>query len=71
MFTQESCEYRRAVTNPGEIANEFNEYFVNIGRLLSEQITYPHTSKDYLGDKSNVLFVVSAETIVSVLKFPT
>ena len=46
----------RAVTNPDEIANEFNEYFVNIGRLLSEQITSPHTSEEYLGDKSNVLF---------------
>ena len=46
----------RAVTNPDEIANEFNKYFVNIGRLLSEQITSPHTSKEYLGNKSNVLF---------------
>ena len=46
----------RAVTNPDKIANEFNEYFVNIGRLLSEQITSPHTSEEYLGDKSNVLF---------------
>ena len=43
----------RAVTNPDEIANEFNEfneYFANIGRLLSEQITSPHTSEEYLGD---------------------
>ena len=30
----------RAVTNPDEIANEFNEYFVNIGRLLSKQIQW-------------------------------
>ena len=26
----------RAVTNPDKIANKFNEYFVNIGHLLSE-----------------------------------
>ena len=39
-----------------EIANEFKEHFVNIGRLLSEQITSPHTSEEYLGDKSDVLF---------------
>ena len=27
-----------------------------LGRLLSEQITTPHNSKEYLGDKSKVLF---------------
>ena len=42
----------RTVTNPGEIANKFNKYFVNIGRFLSEQINSQHNSKDYLGDKS-------------------
>ena len=47
---------KRTVTNPDEIANEFNKYFVNIGRLLSEQITSPHNSKEYLDDKSKVLF---------------
>ena len=38
----------RAVTNPDEIANEFNEYFVNIGRLLSEQITLHTPAKNIL-----------------------
>ena len=38
----------RAVTNPDEIANEFNEYFVNIGRLLSEQITWIKFCRDKL-----------------------
>ena len=42
----------RTVTNQYEIANESNKYFVNIGRLLSEQIISPHNSKEYLGDKS-------------------
>ena len=37
----------RTVTNPDEIANESNKYFVNIGRLLSQQITFPHNSKEY------------------------
>ena len=40
-------------------ANEFNNYFVNIGRLLSEQITSPHTSKEYLSDRPNVSFEFS------------
>ena len=34
----------RMLTNADEIANEFNNYFVNIRRLLAEQITSPHTS---------------------------
>ena len=46
----------RTVTNPDEIAIEVNKSFVNIERLLSEQITSPHNSKEYLGDKSKVLF---------------
>ena len=61
----------RAVTNPDEIANEFNEYFVNIGRLLSEQITSSHTSEEYLGDKSNVLFrftPVNEDCIGNIIK---
>ena len=40
-----------------EIPNQFFigfSYFVNIGRLLSEQITFPHTSEEYLGDRPNV-----------------
>ena len=49
------------LTNSDEIANEFNNYFVNIGRLLSEQITSPHTSEEYLGDKPNISFKFSLE----------
>ena len=61
----------RTVTNPDEIANEFNKYFVNIGRLLSEQINSPHNSEDYLGDKSKVLFEftpVNEDRIGSIIK---
>ena len=47
------------LTDSDEIANEFNNYFVNIGRLLSEQITSQHTSKEYLGDRPNVSFKLS------------
>ena len=61
----------RAVTNPDKIAIEFNEYFVNIGRLLSEQKTSPHTSEEYLGDKSNVIFrftQVNKDCISNIIK---
>ena len=47
------------LTHSDEIANEFNNYFINIGRLLSEQITSPHTSEEYLGDRPNVSFKFS------------
>ena len=39
-----------------EIANEFNKYFINIGRLLSEQITFGLSSDEYLNDKTEVVF---------------
>ena len=54
------------LTDSDEIANEFNNYFVNIGRLLSEQITSPHTS-----DRPNVSFKfspVSEDRIGNIIK---
>ena len=38
----------RMVTNLDEIANEFNKYFVNIGRSLNDRIQSVTTSDDYL-----------------------
>ena len=38
----------RMVTDSDEIANKFNNYFVNIGRLLSERITSPRTNEEYI-----------------------
>ena len=45
--------FHSMLTDSDEIANEFNNYFVNIGRLLSEQTTSPNTSEEYLGNRSN------------------
>ena len=36
------------ITNLDEIANEFNKYFVNIGRSLNDRIQAATTSDDYL-----------------------
>ena len=36
------------ITDPDEIANEFNKYFINIGRSLADQIQSIHSSQDYL-----------------------
>ena len=46
----------RTLTNMDEIANEFNKYFINIGRLLSEEITSGHSSDEYLNDKTELVF---------------
>ena len=34
-------------TDPDRIANEFNKYFINIGRALSDEIQFIHSSQDY------------------------
>ena len=36
------------ITDLDEIATEFNKYFINIGRSLSDQIQSIHSSLDYL-----------------------
>ena len=36
------------LTDPGDIANTFNHYFINIGRQLSDKIQSPHHYSDYL-----------------------
>ena len=38
----------RIITDLDEVANEFNAYFVGIGRLLSKQIHSDSSSQDYL-----------------------
>ena len=46
----------RMLTDSDEIANEFNNYFVNIGRLLLERITSPRTNEEYIIYRPNVSF---------------
>ena len=43
----------RTITNSGEIATAFNEYFVNIGRKLSSQIHPIHQHSHYLVSEAN------------------
>ena len=52
----------RTLTNMDEIANEFNKYFINIGRLLSEQIISGHSSDEYLNDKTELVFTFTPVT---------
>ena len=50
------CEFvldDRTITNSGEIATAFNEYFVKIGRKLSSQIHPVHQHSHYLVNEAN------------------
>ena len=61
----------RMLTNSVEIVNEFNNSFVNIGPLLSEQISSLHTIEEYLSDRSNVSFEfspISEDRIGNIIK---
>ena len=46
----------RILTNMDEIANEFNKYFIYIGRLLSEKYTSGPSSDEYLYDTTKLVF---------------
>ena len=49
-----------SISDPDIIANKFNEYFINIGRSLSEGITPVHSYRDYLSNKPNKRFNFNA-----------
>ena len=60
----------QTLTNMDEIANEFNKYIINIGCLLSEQITSGHSSDEYLNNKTELVFIftpVTEEYIANVI----
>ena len=43
----------KIITNSDEIADAFNEYFVNIGRKLSYKIITVHQHSHYLDNETN------------------
>ena len=47
----------RMINEPNEIANSFNDYFINIGVLLSEQIRPVCSYSDYLINPTNKRFI--------------
>ena len=57
----------RSLTNPDEIANEFNAYFINIGPSLSDQIQSQRSSHEYLGDKANTNFTAVNEKCIDTI----
>lgn len=54
-------------TDPNEIANAFNDYFINIGRSIAEQIHTQTTFDEYMGNPSNsrFTFLNTTEVVVS------
>ena len=65
----------RMLTNPDEMTNKFNAYFIIIGRSLSDQIQSQRSSHEYLGDRANTNFTFTTvneeciDTIVKNMKF--
>ena len=63
----------RTLTNPDEIANELNAYYINIGRSLSDQIQSQRSSHEYLGNKANTNFAfttVNEELLIYINDLP-
>ena len=61
----------RTLTNMDEVANTFNKYFINMGRLLSEQITSRHSSEEYLNNITELVFnftPVTEDYIANVIR---
>ena len=54
------------ITDPDEIANEFNRYFINIGRSLSDQIQSIHSSQDYLPQINKHLALATTAFLISL-----
>ena len=50
------------ISDSETIANKFNEYFVNIGRTLSEQIRPTHSYNEYLNDHVNTRLTFNSIT---------
>ena len=48
----------KKITNPDEIAQRFNDYFINIGQSLSDQIHPEHSYNHYLSNQTstNIIF---------------
>ena len=56
------------LTNPDEIANEFNAYFINVGCSLSNQIQSQCSSHEYLSDTNFTFTAVNEECIDTIVK---
>ena len=53
----------RMITNPTDIANKFNHFFINIGKTLSDRIDNTNTNfRAYLTNRSDVQFTISPIT---------
>ena len=59
----------KIITNPKEIANRFNDFFVNIGHSLANRIDNSNVDfRSYLNNRSEVLFTASPVTQDELLK---
>ena len=58
----------KTITNPDEIANAFNNYFINVGSSIAKQCRATQQHNQYLTNPTNSRFAFKAVTEVNILK---
>ena len=69
-LTSEFIIGTQKVIDPNQIANAFNDYFINIGNSLSQQIQPAHNYSDYLRTQINSSFsftLIEESTVIQII----
>ena len=59
---------QKTITNPAEVANEFNKYFVSIGETLSRNVQSNRSYDEYLVENTNCQLIFNPVTEEMVAK---
>ena len=60
----------KTITNPAEVANEFNKYFVSIGQTLSRNVQSNRSYDEYLVENTNCQLIfnpVNEEMVAKII----
>ena len=68
--TSEFIINNKTITNPAEVANEFNKYFVSIGQTLSRNVQSNRSYDEYLVENTNCQLIfnpVNEEMVAKII----
>ena len=68
--TSEFIINNKTITNPAEVANEFNKYFVSIGQTLSRNVQSNRSCDEYLVENTNCQLIfnpVNEEMVAKII----
>ena len=68
--TSEFIINNKTITNPAEVANEFNKYFVSIGQMLSRNVQSNRSYDEYLVENINCQLIfnpVNEEMVAKII----